>query len=173
MVPEGSIHGRFQPFHNGHFELALAALERCVFLWIGIVGPVPGSRPLLTPEDPMTYHECQFMVTRTLVAEGVPPQRFTCVPFPVAEPETLDYYLDSRVTCYVPTGDPAGETRSALLESLGYPVEPLPTEDFDPTVLALLRGGDPAWRKAVPRSVAAYLEEIELRDRVRGGEGPA
>ncbi len=32
----GMIHGRFQPFHNGHLEYLLAALERCETLIIGI-----------------------------------------------------------------------------------------------------------------------------------------
>ena len=38
MVAEGCIHGRFQPFHIEHLEDALAALDRCGFLWIGLAG---------------------------------------------------------------------------------------------------------------------------------------
>jgi len=33
---EGSAHGRFQPFHNGHLEYVLAAQKQSDFLWIGI-----------------------------------------------------------------------------------------------------------------------------------------
>ncbi len=33
---EGCVHGRFQPFHNGHLEYVLAAQSRCAFLWVGI-----------------------------------------------------------------------------------------------------------------------------------------
>ena len=31
-----SIHGRFQPFHNGHLNYTRAALEQCEFLYVGI-----------------------------------------------------------------------------------------------------------------------------------------
>lgn len=37
MLPRyGMIHGRFQPFHNGHWQYARAALARCDVLIIGI-----------------------------------------------------------------------------------------------------------------------------------------
>jgi len=36
MFKTGSIHGRFQPFHNEHLDYVLRALDRCDFLWIGI-----------------------------------------------------------------------------------------------------------------------------------------
>ncbi len=168
------------PFHLGHLELALAALDRCVFLWIGLVGPVPGTRPgssarLLSPEQPLTYHERQFMITRTLVAEGVPQQRFGCVPFPLAAPLSLPYFLDPGVTCFVPAGEAAEET-GTLLERAGFPVEILDSQrsgEESASIRALLQGGDPAWRRTVPRSVTAYLEEIELSQRMRELQGGA
>ncbi len=32
----GSVHGRFQPFHNEHLEYVLAAQRLCDYLWVGI-----------------------------------------------------------------------------------------------------------------------------------------
>lgn len=42
-VRYGMIHGRFQPFHNGHLEYALAALSRCSHLIVGITNPDPST----------------------------------------------------------------------------------------------------------------------------------
>ncbi len=49
MVAEGCIHGRFQPFHIEHLEDALAALDRCGFLWIGLAEPFPVEQPAGPP----------------------------------------------------------------------------------------------------------------------------
>jgi nicotinamide mononucleotide adenylyltransferase len=32
----GVVHGRFQPFHNGHLEYVLSAKQKCDFLYVGI-----------------------------------------------------------------------------------------------------------------------------------------
>lgn len=174
MVPEGSIHGQFQPFHNGHLDEVYAALERCVFLWIGLVGPDPSPHsrtpgPLLSSDTPLTYHECQFMITRTLVAEGIPPQRFGFHPFPIGTPDALPHFLDPRVTCFVNADRPGVVCPVEALSSAGFAVEPLEgiaSPHSEAEVRAHLSGGDPAWRRMVPRSVAAYLEEIELGARL-------
>ena len=45
------IHGRFQPFHNGHLEYMSGAAERSDELWIGITNPDP-ARILPEASDP-------------------------------------------------------------------------------------------------------------------------
>ena len=35
------IHGRFQPFHNGHLDYLRGALARCDELFVGITNPDP------------------------------------------------------------------------------------------------------------------------------------
>ena len=37
------IHGRFQPFHNGHLEYLRGAAERSDEVWIGITNPDPAT----------------------------------------------------------------------------------------------------------------------------------
>jgi nicotinamide-nucleotide adenylyltransferase len=37
------VHGRFQPFHSGHLQYALAALQRCAHLIVGITNPDPSA----------------------------------------------------------------------------------------------------------------------------------
>ena len=40
-MKRGMIHGRFQPFHNGHLEYMRGAAERSDELWVGITNPDP------------------------------------------------------------------------------------------------------------------------------------
>src|SRR6266566_3359337 len=84
---EGSAHGRFQPFHNGHLEYVLAAQKQCSFLWIGItkfdieeLSPLGRTRE--KPENnPLTYHQRLTMITEALVENGVGRAEFAFIPF--------------------------------------------------------------------------------------------
>ena len=69
-MKRGMIHGRFQPFHNGHLEYMRGAAERCDELWVGITNPDPArilpeaSDPArhLPESNPYTYDERLLMV---------------------------------------------------------------------------------------------------------------
>ena len=53
-MTRGFVHGRFQPFHNGHLEYLRGALERCEELFVGITNPdLSHVRP--EPEDPLRH----------------------------------------------------------------------------------------------------------------------
>jgi len=64
------IHGRFQPFHNGHLEYLRGAAASCDELFVGITNPDPWrvkeepSDPLrhLPESNPFTYVERLLMV---------------------------------------------------------------------------------------------------------------
>ena len=66
----GMIHGRFQPFHNGHLEYLSGAAERSDDVFVGITNPDPRrikeepSDPLrhLPESNPGTYAERLLMV---------------------------------------------------------------------------------------------------------------
>jgi nicotinamide mononucleotide adenylyltransferase len=73
VVAQGSVHGRFQPFHNEHLEYLLAAHRLCTFLWIGItkydldneVSPLGRDRE--KPENnPLSYFERVSIITEAL-----------------------------------------------------------------------------------------------------------
>ena len=59
------VHGRFQPFHNGHLEYLLGAYERSSEVFVGITNPDPlrirpeASDPLrhLPESNPWSYAE--------------------------------------------------------------------------------------------------------------------
>ena len=50
-MKRGMIHGRFQPFHNGHLEYMRGAAEQSDELWVGITNPDP-ARILPEASDP-------------------------------------------------------------------------------------------------------------------------
>ena len=177
MIDEGCIHGRFQPFHNEHLDYALEAFERCIFLWIGLTESfqeehgMEGPAHRLTPTaNPLSYHERQFMITRTLVCEGIEPERFAFVPFPVRTPELLRQFLALPTTCFLTINDDWNRQKRQLLQSAGYPVEVLyerPKGIEAADIRALLIAGNDFWRELVPTSVASYLDEIDLATRLR------
>src|SRR6266508_4802534 len=77
------IHGRFQPFHNGHLEYLRATRDLCDSLVVGITNPDPetiredptSEHRHLPESNPFTYFERLLMVRDVLRDEGVPPER--------------------------------------------------------------------------------------------------
>jgi nicotinamide mononucleotide adenylyltransferase len=171
MVDEGCIHGRFQPFHNEHLEYAQAALERCYFLWIGLADhDALESDQSAASSTPLNYRERQFMITRTLVSEGIAPERFSFIPFPLHTPDLLPNFLDPQATCFVTINDERNRQDCDLVRKSGYPVEVLyerPKGISASDIRNLLIAGDDLWQQLVPSSAVAYLEEIELAERLR------
>jgi cytidyltransferase-like protein len=85
------IHGRFQPFHNGHLEYMRGAADRSDELWIGITNPDPArilpeeSDPVrhLPESNPFTYDERLLMVKAAAGDLGLEPASVHVIPFPV------------------------------------------------------------------------------------------
>ena len=101
IAPLGMVHGRFQPFHNGHLAYVLAAAGRCERLLVGITNPDPART---IPEDadpkrhlpeanPFTYTERLLMVEES-VAETRVDVPVHVIPFPVSSPELWSAYED-------------------------------------------------------------------------------
>src|SRR5438067_1238577 len=109
LMRQGMIHGRFQPFHNGHLEYLSGAAERSDELWIGITNPDPArvkpeeSDPLrhLPESNPYSYAERLLMAEAAASDAGLDPQRVHVVPFPVNEPELWDAYVPRGVTQFL------------------------------------------------------------------------
>ena len=84
----GSIHGRFQPFHNEHLEYALAALEHCDFLWIGITQYdieelqtcKTSSKRSSMISNPLTYLEREEIIKDALLDANVDASSFSFIP---------------------------------------------------------------------------------------------
>jgi nicotinamide-nucleotide adenylyltransferase len=173
-APRGMIHGRFQPFHNGHLEYLRGAAERSRELWIGITNPDPArvkpepSDPLrhLPESNPYSYAERLLMAKAAASDLGLPPASVHVIPFPVNEPELWSAYVPAGVTQYLRLFSAWGGTKLERLREAGYEVVVLDQgrakQISGVEVRAAMReGGD--WEALVPAGVAGVLRSLGPR----------
>jgi cytidyltransferase-like protein len=171
LVRWGMIHGRFQPFHNGHLEYLRLAAERCETLIVGITNPDPTQ---VAEEDtaqhrhrddanPYTYFERARMIGEVLADEGLA-QRSMIVPFPVNLPDRYRYYVPRDVTHFMRVFSDWEATKAQRLRDAGYPVEVLQpgiAKALEATeVRERMRSGEP-WEPLVPAGTARVIAELE------------
>lgn len=172
MLPRfGMMHGRFQPFHNGHWEYCRLARERCRTLIIGITNPDPSQ---ITREatsghrhrddaNPYTFFQRQRMIRETLIDAAVPLERIIFIPFPINLPDRWRHYVPPDAVQFVRVFSAWEQTKADRLRQAGYQVEIL-TPGAGKAVEAteirarLAAGGD--WRALVPPGVARVIDEI-------------
>jgi cytidyltransferase-like protein len=163
------IHGRFQPFHNGHLEYLRGAAARSERVFVGITNPDPWrikeepSDPLrhLPESNPFTYTERLLMIEAVAADEGIPVH---VIPFPVNEPELWPAYVPAGVTQYLRLFSEWGGTKLERLREAGYDVvvldEGAAKEISGVEVRAAIRdSGD--WEALVPPGVARVLRSLE------------
>ena len=164
------IHGRFQPFHNGHLEYLRGAVARSKRVFVGITNPDPRrikeepSDPLrhLAESNPFTYTERLLMVEEVAADEGI---RVHVIPFPVNEPELWPAYVPTGVTQYLRLFSDWGGTKLERLRAAGYNVVVL-DEGAEKEVSgievreAMRSGGD--WESLVPPGVARVIRSLGL-----------
>lgn len=127
----GTIHGRFQVFHNGHLEYALQAKSKCDFLIVGITNPditltkedethVARSR---SENNPFTYYERMLMIREALLGVGLAREVFEIVPFPINYPELLSNYIPLDAVNYTRVYEDWNRKKIKLLKEQGLVVE--------------------------------------------------
>ncbi|MFL5917455.1 MAG: adenylyltransferase/cytidyltransferase family protein [Gaiellaceae bacterium] len=166
------VHGRFQPFHNGHLEYLKGAADRCREIFVGITNPDPArvlpeeSDPLrhLPESNPFTYVERMLMVKAAAADARIVPQRLHIVPFPVNEPELWPVYVPEGVVQFIRLFSDWGGTKLERLREAGYEVvvldEGSAKEISGADVRVALRDGG-GWEELVPPGVAALLREMQ------------
>src|SRR5215208_4141748 len=121
------IHGRFQPFHNGHLEYLRGAAARSDVVFVGITNPDPArikeepSDPLrhLPESNPFSYVERLLMVTAVAEDEGI---RAHVITFPVNEPELWAAYVPQGAAQYLRLFSDWGGTKLERMRDAGYEV---------------------------------------------------
>jgi len=172
VIARGMIHGRFQPFHNGHLEYLTGAADRSVEVFVGITNPDPtrikpeASDPLrhLPESNPYTYVERLLMVKAAAADAGIEPTRLHVIPFPVNEPDLWRAYVPEDVVQFIRLFSDWGGTKLERLREAGYEVvvldEGAGKEISGADVRRALReGGD--WKSLVPPAVAAVMDGLE------------
>jgi nicotinamide-nucleotide adenylyltransferase len=166
------IHGRFQPFHNGHLEYLSGAYERSHEVFVGITNPDPtrikpeDSDPLrhLPESNPWSYSERLLMVKAAARGAGLDLGRVHVIPFPVNEPELWPAYVPEGVTQYIRLFSEWGGKKLDRMREAGYEVVVL-DEGGQKGVSgadvreALREGGD--WEALVPPDVARVIRSLE------------
>lgn len=171
-MSRGMVHGRFQPFHNGHLEYLRGAYERSAEIFVGITNPDPArikpeqSDPLrhLPESNPWTYSERLLMVKAAVRGAGLDLSRVHVIPFPVNEPELWPAYVPEGVTQYIRLFSAWGGTKLDRFREAGYEVVVLDhgvqKEISGAEVREALREeGD--WEALVPAGVARVIRSLE------------
>ncbi|UTT85414.1 hypothetical protein LZI70_03800 [Vibrio pelagius] len=174
----GSIHGRFQPFHNEHMEYALAALELCDYLWIGITQfdvdelsrTETGRSSRLS--NPLTYIERVRIITDALKDEKIDLSRIGFVPFPIDQPNKLYQFVEKDTICFTTIREHWNLDKIEKLSTSGYKVEVLWENYKDKKVSStLIRNsminGDDNWKNMVRPSTVKHLNSIGLGCRLK------
>ncbi len=173
----GMIHGRFQPFHNGHLTYARLAKKRCDFLIVGITNPDPGSyiamsgdsKRHLAVENPFTFYERLLMINRSLKESGFDPDSFNIVPFPIDNPDLWAHYAPDSATMFLRDRGEWTKTKVTMLESRGWKTELLnDSQDLDIhgiDIRAYMTDNNQAWESFVPRGTASVISDVDIRSR--------
>lgn len=177
-VTQGSVHGRFQPLHNGHLDYILGAKARCDFLWVGItkyditsehLNPLGRHRE--RPEsNPLTYFERLNIIHAALIDSGISPAEFAFVPFPIETPVALPLFLPTHVICFTTICEEWNREKIRVLKDCGYTVEVLweRSKTISGAVIreSIAKGTDD-WTRLVPPATVGAVNHLALRARLQ------
>lgn len=178
--PIGVVHGRFQPFHNDHLKFILVAFERAELMYVGITNPdtsltaadsADTNRSQLAA-NPCTYYERLEMVRLALMEAGIPQERFRVVPFPINFPELLTSYCPAEAVFFHTIYDAWGDRKLQLMHDAGLNVEllwkrPETQKGISASQIRKAIVAHQPWQHLVPASVAQYLIENKIDERIR------
>ena len=166
MGKRGLYVGRFQPFHLGHLSAIKEVLKEVDELVI-VIGSAQYSHNL---SNPFTAGERLVMVREALEECEVDYRRVWIVPVPDVH---LHMMWVSSLEGYTPRFDVVYSneplTRRLFTEA-GYKVKPIRFFDrkvYSSTEIRERMVKDENWEKLVPKSVAAFIREIDGINRLK------
>jgi len=166
MVKRGLLVGRFQPFHLGHLNAIKDVLKEVEELVI-VIGSAQYSHRF---NDPFTAGERLVMIRRALEEAKIDYSRVWVVPVPDVH---LHMMWVSAVEGYTPPFDVVYSneplTRRLFMEA-GYKVKAIRFHErklYSSTEIRERMLKDESWEKLVPKSVAAFIKEIDGINRLR------
>lgn len=174
----GCVHGRFQPFHNGHLEYALRAKDHCERLVVGITNPDPNWIHMevenphrhLPRSNSFTYLERAAMIRDSLLDANIPPRDFLLVPFPIQDPELIPHYAPKHALHFVRVYSNWERHKVERLRSHNLSLEVLDPgkhkEVSGEQVRRLIRTNG-RWQRLVPEPTARVICEILAKDPAR------
>jgi cytidyltransferase-like protein len=165
----GMIHGRFQPFHNGHLDYLRGAAAQSDRLLVGITNPDRARTKAESPApgresdaaNPFTYTERAEMITGVLRDEGLGDA--LAIPFPVSQPDLWPDYVPDDTVHFLRVYDAWGEVKRSRLQAAGYEVRVL-----DPGTQKSVSGAEVRrllalgrdWDRLVPPATARVITPL-------------
>jgi cytidyltransferase-like protein len=178
-LDRAAIHGRFQPFHLGHFAYLQHAFRLARTVIVGVTNPVPhrmtaeptDAHRHLSSSNPLTYYERLEIITAAIVRhDPALLARVRIVPFDVnANPVTYPQAIPLHVTQVVAPHEPWDHEKARRFATVGYRVVEIPTVPNRLTatrVRTALQAGDPAWRRMVPAGVDEMMDTLGVTARM-------
>ena len=166
MVKRGLFVGRFQPFHLGHLAGIKDVLREVDELVI-VIGSAQYSHNW---NNPFTAGERLVMIRKALEEAGVDYSRVWIVPAPDVH---LHMMWVSAVKGYTPPFDVVYSNQPLtcrLFIEAGYDVKAIRFHErklYSSTEIRERMLKDGNWEKLVPKSVAAFIKEIDGVNRLR------
>lgn len=126
------IHGRFQPFHVGHFDYLKKALQLIdEQLIIGITNATPESiknestddHRHLSSTNPYTYFERLQMIQESIFALDIPVrelEKIFIVPFPIHEQHLWKFFVSKETVQIMSVLEPWDEEKEQRFKKYGY-----------------------------------------------------
>lgn len=179
------INGRFQPFHLGHLEYAVAAAADCDVLVVGLTrvpgleipeeGVTAAPHRLSDDHNPLTFGERALIVQATLETEPEIRCDVVIVPFPIEKPHVLRSFVPPNWHIVTTLHEPWNREKIRILSELGYNVSVV-CEGSEKLargqdIRGLMRAGDESWRAGVPAMTARMLDTLDVPRRMQGGTG--
>ncbi|HKZ85567.1 MAG TPA: adenylyltransferase/cytidyltransferase family protein [Anaerolineae bacterium] len=171
MLEIGMIHGRYQPFHNGHFEYLVQALGCVKKLIVGITNPDPGytkqvesdSHRHLPGANPFSYYLRMRMIQNSILSDDKLQERYPDVivtPFPINMPECWKHYILSDAVQIMRILDPWDQEKQKLFQTYGFQVVVLEGKRVasGTEIRKDIDSGGKDWRQKVPLGTLEVLE---------------
>jgi nicotinamide-nucleotide adenylyltransferase len=166
----GHIHGRFQPFHNGHKRYLEWALNHCENLIVGITNADPNhiANEKVDPErhkkrnNPYMYFERQILIRSYLESEGLT-DRVIITPFPINKANLWKYYAPKEATHFVMVLEDWHEEKVRRLKNNGRSVHTKRGKrDISATNIRQKMRDGRSWESDVPNSIAKTIKSLNL-----------
>ena len=157
--------GRFQPFHNGHYD----AIKRLLKKYGEVIVVIGSSEDSFSPQNPLTCGERIEMIRNCFSRSEL--TKLIIVPVPDVNDNRI--WVD-HVFMHIPAMKEV-YSNNALVKMLfsqhGILVKPVKFTDrkFNEgiNIRKLMAENDNTWTKYVPKKVVEYLKSIEADKRIR------
>ena len=175
----GVIHGRFQVLHNDHLKYLLAGKKKCAHLVVGITNPDPvrTQKEHSAPgrddpaANPLTYYERQLMVRAVFREQGIHPDTYSIVPFPVNFPDLYKYYVPLEAVFFLTIYDEWGKRKLRYFTDMGLATHvlwevPPEKKGLSAADIRMRMLEKAPWTHLVPPAAARLLVEWKIAERL-------